>query len=112
LPSVAGPIAIEFPLPEGPVRGRKPGSAAIAVAVPETAVHEDDDSKLRQDKVRRTRQRTIVPTNAVTGFFQDPADGRFGLRIAAADSGHQLRTLVLGEDVRHGKTSGERSGPL
>ena len=72
--------------------------------VPEAAVDEDDGVGFRQDKVGFSRQGLVfraVHGEAVAEAVEHRAQGEFRFRVAPADAGHDLGSLLRGEDV-HG----------
>ena len=93
-------VARELGVPKGSV-GLGPGVAAWA-AVTEAAVHEQCDSRLPEHEVRLA-ENGLVPTPAGDPMrSENPDESEFRLLVATPpDVRHDLRTLSLGEKVRH-----------
>ena len=98
---VSGDIRVEFLLPEIGAGRRSRCVAATRVAVPETAMHEQDGMVSGEDQIRAARQTFAVqPESEATGV-EFATEEKFGLRIPAADAGHHARTHLRRHDIDH-----------
>ena len=86
-------VALELVRPESRVGLRRRGKTAIAVTMPETAMHKDRCMMLGEDDIRPPGQPGRMQTIPKTGLVQ---------RLAKAN----LRTCVFPADARHHAGSG------
>jgi hypothetical protein len=104
---VAGLVAFDLRLPEGAAGFRETEGMAVFMAVPETAVDEDDGAVFRQDEVGSAGEGFVfraVDGEAVAEAVEHRAQGQLRLGVAAADAGHDLGAFFGGEDVHGGET--------
>ena len=90
---VAGDVACYFLLPEFNMGLRHDIFGAVAVAVPEAAVDEDDGAIFRQYQIRRSGQALVVEPVSVAAAPQFVPDGPLGDRVLRADAGHAVVPL-------------------
>ena len=66
----------------------------MTVAVPETAMNEDDAFQPRKYKVRLAGQGVDVQTVSETEAMNQPADGHLRTRVLTLDAAHPLTALL------------------
>ena len=101
---VACLVFLDFRPPPFAAGFRKAEVGAVFMAVPETAVDEDDGAVFREDEIGPAGQGFVfraVDREAVAEAVEHRAQGELRLGVATADAGHDFGTLFRGEDV-HG----------
>ena len=93
----------DLSLPEFDVRRREATLSAI-MAVPETAVNEDGRRILRQHDVGFARKIFAVKAKSKAESVEIAAKADFGLRVLGSDTGHNLASFGLVENVGHSTT--------
>lgn len=71
------------------------------MAVPEAAMDENDGPVPGEDDVRPTGQRANVQPETKTVSMQGASNGSFDSCVTPPNSGHDLATFLLREDVGH-----------
>lgn len=98
--SIASPICRQLPLPERPIVLRL--RRVLGTAMPETAVHEHCELEFGKDEIRLSKERLIAPPTGDVVQSKKFRQRQFRILVPTpANPGHDLRSLRLGEDVRH-----------
>lgn len=93
-------VAVELSIPVFRVASW-PSSILTGVAVPETAVHQDDRSVLGQHNVGLARKVATVKAEPVSKIVQNPSQFDLWYRIGRMDLRHYFATPCLGDHVCH-----------
>src|SRR5690606_9715398 len=102
-PFIARHVLLKFPLPELESGGWRGSEATFLMSVPETAVHEDRCTVLRQDDVGPTRQFRNVHSEAKPGLVQVAAHKALRHCVPSPNRGHHARPCLLIDNVSHGR---------
>lgn len=97
--SVSCDIFVELSAPEIYIGSGRRGRLAT-VAVPETAMDEQDRLEPGEDDIRRSRQPLVVKPISQPNFVQRPSKFHLRAGILLADTGHDLRTCLLVHNVQ------------
>ena len=69
--------------------------------MPEASVYEDHRMVLREDKIRPSRQASILETVAQSPSMESATNEHFWLGIPSADSAHVELPLLWGQHISH-----------
>ena len=94
-------VCFELGLPEFGPRRRSRGVAATLMAMPKTAMHENDRSMLSKHQIRSTMHILRMQPEPETTSMQCPPQRHLGLCVSASDPSHHPGPSFFVDNICH-----------